>query len=101
MVENAYEVVDLIEKSEFKKRLIEVKRKINKDKDVKKLIKNFEEVKELYEKFNVKEDFMKAKNDLLSNELLKEYINLQEQINLLTLKINNRIKKVTKGVTNK
>ena len=101
MVENAYEVVDLIEKSEFKKRLIEVKRKINKDKDVKKLIKNFEEVKELYEKFNVKEDFMKAKNDLLSNELLKEYINLQEQINLLTLKINNRIKKVTRGVTNK
>ena len=53
MVENAYEVVDLIEKSEFKKRLIEVKRKINKDKDVKKLIKNFEEVKELYEKYNV------------------------------------------------
>ncbi len=101
MVENAYEVIDLMEKSEFKKRLIEVKRKINKDKDVKKLIKNFEEVKELYEKFNVKEDFMKAKNDLLSNELLKEYINLQEQINLLTLKINNRIKKVTKGVTNK
>ena len=101
MVENAYEVVDLIEKSEFKKILIEVKRKINKEKDVKKLIKNFEEVKELYEKFNVKEDFMKAKNDLLSNELLKEYINLQEQINLLTLKINNRIKKVTKGVTNK
>ena len=44
---------------------------------------------------------MKAKKDLLSNELLKEYINLQEQINLLTLKINNRIKKVTKGVTNK
>ncbi len=101
MVENAYEVVDLIEKSEFKKRLDEIKIKINCDNDAKKLIKKFEEAKELYEKFNVKEDFMKAKNDLLSNELLKEYINLQEQINLLTLKINNRIKKVTKGVTNK
>ncbi len=101
MVENAFEVIDLIEKSEFKKRLDEIKIKINCDDDAKKLIKNFEEVKELYEKFNVKEDFMKAKNDLLSNELLKEYINLQEQINLLTLKINNRIKKVTKGVTNK
>ncbi len=101
MVENAYEVVDLIEKSEFKKRLDEIKIKINCDNDAKKLIKKFEEAKELYEKFNVKEDFMKAKKDLLSNELLKEYINLQEQINLLTLKINNRIKKVTKGVTNK
>lgn len=101
MVENAYEVVDLIEKSEFKKKLDEIKIKINCDNDAKKLIKKFEEAKELYEKFNVKEDFMKAKNDLLSNELLKEYINLQEQINLLTLKINNRIKKVTKGVTNK
>ena len=101
MVENAYEVVDLIEKSEFKKRLDEIKIKINCDNDAKKLIKKFEEAKELYEKFNVKEDFIKAKNDLLSNELLKEYINLQEQINLLTLKINNRIKKVTKGVTNK
>lgn len=101
MVENAFEVIDLIEKSEFKKRLDEIKIKINCDDDAKKLIKKFEEAKELYEKFNVKEDFMKAKNDLLSNELLKEYINLQEQINLLTLKINNRIKKVTKGVTNK
>ena len=91
----------MIEKSEFKKRLDEIKIKINCDNDAKKLIKKFEEAKELYEKFNVKEDFMKAKKDLLSNELLKEYINLQEQINLLTLKINNRIKKVTKGVTNK
>ena len=42
MVENAYEVVDLIEKSEFKKKLDEIKIKINCDNDAKKLIKKFE-----------------------------------------------------------
>lgn len=101
MVENAYEVIDLIEKSELKKRLEEIKVKISCDKNAKKLIKSFEEAKELYEKFNVKEEFIKAKKDLLSNELLKEFIYLQEQVNLLTLKINNRINQITKGVTNK
>jgi hypothetical protein len=49
----------------------------------------------------MKEDFIKAKEEMLKNELLKEYVELQNQINLITLQINNRINNITKGITYK
>lgn len=101
MIEKAYEITDFIDESRIKKRLDEIKLKINNNEEAKKIIKCFESAKELYEKYNVKEDFIKAKKALFSNELLKEYVSLQEQINLLTIKINNRIRRITNGVTNK
>lgn len=101
MIEKVYEVIDEIDESSLKKRIDELKNTINKDEVTKKLIKKFEEAKILYERFNIKEDFIRAKKELLKNEVLKEYVELQNQINLLTLQINNRIKKITDGVTDK
>lgn len=101
MIDKVYEVIDEIDNSSLKKRIDEIKIAINKDELAKELIKKFEEAKDLYEKFNVKEDFILAKKELLKNEVLKEYVELQNQINLLTLQINNRIKKLTDGVTDK
>lgn len=89
MIEKVYEVID------------EIKNTINKDEGTKELIKKFEEAKILYERFNIKEDFIRAKKELLKNEVLKEYVELQNKINLLTLQINNGIKKLTDGVTDK
>lgn len=101
MIDKVYEVIDEIDNSSLKKRIDEIKIAINKDGLAKELIKKFEKSKDLYEKFNVKEDFILAKKELLKNEVLKEYVELQNQINLLTLQINNRIKKLTDGVTDK
>lgn len=101
MIERVYEVIDEIDESSLKKRIDELKNIINKDEVTKKLIKKFEEAKILYERFNIKEDFIRAKKELLKNEVLKEYVELQNKINLLTLQINNRIKKLTEGVTDK
>lgn len=101
MIEKVYEVIDEIDESSLKKRIDEIKNTINKDEGTKELIKKFEEAKILYEKFNIKEDFIRAKKELLKNEVLKEYVELQNKINLLTLQINNRIKKLTDGVTDK
>lgn len=101
MIEKVYEVIDEIDESSLKKRIDEIKNTINKDEGTKALIKKFEEAKILYERFNIKEDFIRAKKELLKNEVLKEYVELQNKINLLTLQINNRIKKLTDGVTDK
>lgn len=101
MIERVYEVIDEIDESSLKKRIDEIKNTINKDEGTKALIKKFEEAKILYERFNIKEDFIRAKKELLKNEVLKEYVELQNKINLLTLQINNRIKKLTDGVTDK
>ena len=40
--------------------------------------------------------FIKAKEDMLKNELIKEYVMIQNKVNMLTLQINNRIGKITK-----
>lgn len=101
MIEKVYELIDEIDESNIKKRIDEIKNVIRKDEKAKELIKKFEEAKELYEKYNIKEDFIRAKTKLLKNEVLKEYIELQSKINILTLQINNRINKITKGVTDK
>ena len=60
------------------------------------LIDKFNYAKENYEKYNLKEEFIKAKEDMLKNELIKEYVMIQNKVNMLTLQINNRIGKITK-----
>lgn len=100
MVEKAYEIIDYIEASDLKKRLDEIKKEINESKEAKHLIKKFNDAKALYERYNAKDDFIKAKINLLKDPLVKEFVDLQNKINLLTININNRINKITKGVTN-
>ena len=73
-----------------------IKEKIKSDYDAKCLIDKFNHAKENYEKYNLKEEFIKAKEDMLKNELIKEYVMIQNKINMLTLQINNRIGKITK-----
>ncbi len=99
MVEKVYEIIDSIDENNIKKRLDEIKLKINNSEEIKQLIKKFEEAKKLYEKYNYKDDFIKSKLELLKNPVVKQYIELQNKINLISIKINNRIDKITKGVT--
>ncbi len=101
MTQKVYEIIDYMDSSSFKKRLDEIKEKIKNDSDAQKLIKKFEEAKELYEKYNYKDEFIKAKIDMIKNPFIKEYISLQNRINLLSVQINNRINLITKGITNK
>lgn len=101
MIDKAYVITDELQKSSINEKLIEIKNKIKNDPDLKKIIDNFNNAKELYEKYKIKEDFIEAKKKLLENEILKEYIDIQNKINMLSIKINNRIKQITDGVTNK
>lgn len=95
MVEKAYEIIDKIEKSDFKKNISDIKQKISNSSKTKKIIEEFNSAKELYEKYGYKEEFVKAKIKLLKDPLISQYIQLQNKINMLTIQINNRIKSIT------
>ena len=99
MIDKVYEIIGDIEKSNLKKNLDNIKNKIENDKEIKKLIKDFNEKKSLFENYNVKEDFIKSKTNLLKNEVISEYIKLQNEINLITMHINKRINNLTRNTT--
>lgn len=101
MTDYVYEIIDEIENSNDKKRLDDIKKKIESSSEAKRLIKEFYLAKEDYEKYNLKDDFLKAKEKLFSNDLIREYINIQNEVNLLMLNINKRIKDITRSVTKK
>lgn len=100
MMDKVFKIIDDIDNNDIKKRLDGIKKEIENNEEIKLLIKNFNEKKELFEKYNTKDDFIIAKRKLLSNNIIKEYINIQNEINLLSLKINERLNKIKSGITN-
>ena len=98
MMNKIFKIIDDIEKSDIKKRLDSIKKEIQSNEDIKKLIKDFNEKKELYEKYNLKDDFIAAKSKLLSNSIVREYINIQNEINLLSMEINKKLNDIKKGI---
>lgn len=98
MMDKVFKIIDDIEKSDVKKRLDSIKKEIQSNEDIKTLIKNFNNKKELYEKYNLKDDFIEAKSKLLSNSIIREYISIQNEINLLSIEINKKLNEIKKGI---
>ena len=101
MIDKVYKVIDDIDSNSIVKRLYTLKEEIKNDETASFLIKRFQEAKSIYEKEKDSKLFIEAKNNMLKNELIKEYITFQNEINLITLHINNRLKMLTKGIINK
>lgn len=96
MQDKVFDIIDDIEKEDEIIRLKKIIKEIRSDDKVLSLIKSFNNAKMLYDKYNVKEDFIEAKKNLMDNELIKEYLSIQNDINMLILHINDRINKITK-----
>ena len=94
MMDKIYDIIDNINNLDITKKLEVIKEEIRNDEVAKKLIKKFNNAKELYEKYNYKEDFIIAKKELMSNELIKAYIEIQNEFKLLGIYINNNIDKL-------
>ena len=94
MMDKIYDIIDNINNLDITKKLQVIKEEIRNDEVAKKLIKKFNNAKELYEKYNYKEDFIIAKKELMSNELIKAYIEIQNEFKLLGIYINNKIDKL-------
>ena len=96
MKNEVYKLIDEIESSTLKRNLDEIKKEINNNSNVKRLLRNFEDAKKLYERYNTKEEFLRLKKEVMQNDLIKRYLNIQNEINMLTLIINKRLNKITK-----
>ncbi len=96
MQDKIFEVLDYLDSSNLKKQLDIVKNKINKNTNSKKLINDFNKEKALYEKYGYSNSFIKAKVKLMKDSLIKEYINLQNKVNMLSIYINKKINDITK-----
>lgn len=96
---DVYEIIETFDNSNIKKRLDIVKNEIRNDDTCKILIRKFNNAKELYEKYNYKDEFIKAKKELLESKLIKEYIDIQNEINMLIMYINSKINEITKTIT--
>ncbi len=96
MQDKVFDIIDDIEKEDEIIRLKKIIKEIRSDDKALSLIKSFNNAKMLYDKYNVKEDFIEAKKNLMDNELIKEYLSIQNDINMLILHINDRINKITK-----
>lgn len=96
MYERAYQIVDEINSNLSVKKLEETKQKIIEDKEIKALISRFKKAKEQYERYGLNDEFIKAKRDLLNNEIIKRYLDVQNEINMLSLLINQRLARITK-----
>lgn len=96
MQDKVFDIIDDIEKEDEIIRLKKIIKEIRSDDKALSLIKSFNNSKMLYDKYNVKEDFIEAKKSLMGNKLIKEYLSIQNDINMLILHINDRINKITK-----
>ena len=92
---NLYKVIDSIESSNIKKRMDKIKNEISNDKNKLDLINKFNQAKMLKEKYDLDEEFIRLKKELFKDEIISEYLKLQNQINMLTLYINKKIKDIT------
>ena len=97
MIDKIYESIDTINNSNMINRLNELKEMINSNEEIKNKINNFYNAKDLYEKYNYKDNYLKAKLNLFDDPVIKEYLDIQNEINLISLYINNNIKDITKG----
>ena len=96
---DVYEIIETFDNSNIKKRLDIIKNEIRNDDTCKILIRKFNNAKELYEIYNYKDEFIKAKKELLESKLIKEYIDIQNEINMLIMYINSKINDITKAIT--
>ena len=94
MQDKVFDIIDDIEKEDEIIRLKKIIKEIRSDDKALSLIKSFNNAKMLYDKYNVKEDFIEAKKSLMDNKLIKEYLSIQNDINMLILHINDRINKI-------
>lgn len=91
------EIFNEIENTDVRKRITEIKEEINDNDITKKLLKRFNESKVLYEKYGYSDEYIKAKIDLMKEPIIKEYLTIQNEINYISLYINQKINEIIKN----
>ena len=99
MDDKVYKIIDELKNNELINKIDVIKKEILADENAVALIKKFNESKEYYEKYGYSKDLIDDKINLMKNELLKRYLEVQNEINMLSLYINKKINEITKNTT--
>ena len=92
-------ILDELNEEDIVLSLKKIKEKIKRDETAKALIDKFIESKKLYEEYGYNKDFIQDKINLMENKLIKKYLEIQNEINLLSVYINKKIEEITKNTT--
>lgn len=85
------ELLTIFDNSEEFKKLLFLKEQIYKDQDLAKLIKKFQKIKDNPRDIN----YVKYKSEILENSNVKEYKKIENDLFLLTIKINKKMQELT------
>lgn len=95
MKEKVLEITKELENIDEVKRIKILKENIKNNEEYNKLMKNFKKNKQTYiENNTLNDELIKLRKELFKIEDLKEYLKLQNDIRLLSVKINSIIKSV-------
>lgn len=84
--EALYNLIDELENCDVIKKLEENKKKINENEELQKLIKVFNEKKE-----KLDNDLKVIKTNLYSNDIIREYLTYEQELNLIIFKLNKKL----------
>lgn len=84
--EALYNLIDELENCDVIKKLEENKKKINENEELQKLIKIFNEKKE-----KLDNDLKVIKTSLYSNDIIREYLTYEQELNLIIFKLNKKL----------
>ena len=99
MDDKVYEIIKQLKNQELISKIDDIKKDILEDKETLSLIEKFNKSKEYYEKYGYSKDLIEDKVKLMQNELIKRYLEVQNEINMLSLYINKKINEITKNTT--
>lgn len=99
MNSNTERIINDLNNNDIILKLKEIKKEIKKDELATSLITKFNESKKLYETYGYSKDLIQDKINLMENKLIKKYLEIQNEINLLSIYINKKIEEITKNTT--
>lgn len=97
MIEKQEEIINMIENLDDVSRFNELKEKINSNETYLSLMKEFEDNKDKYEKEGIlKEKIIEVRKKIFEIEELKEFLNISNNMRLLSIQISNIISNIVK-----
>jgi len=91
LINKVDELINIFENSYIIQRIQDLKQKMHEDQDIKYKIERFNQLKD-----NVhNEELITIRQELLKNPLIKEYKQLENELLLLTFKVNEKLNTLT------
>lgn len=98
VLEKTNETIDIIDNSYIIKRLKELNRLIDNDKEVKLLINDFNKYKDKYYKDNIiNDDLISSKKELYNHKYIDEYLKIYNSLNLSIISFNKKLSLLLKS----